>query len=96
MDIFHSYTAAVRGYHYYKQLWKPAENEELQCYHEKYNYQFAIKTVQKNGETVGHLSREISQVTKFFLDRGVSMHIKFSSSHYRRSPLVQGGMEIPL
>ena len=97
MDVVHSCTAAVRGYHYYKQFWKHVENEELHCYHEKYNLydEFAIKTVHKNGETVGHLPREISRVTNFFLDRGVSMHIKLPSSHYRRSPLVQGGMEIP-
>ena len=65
MDIVYCYTAAVRGYHYYKQFWKLVENEELHCYHEKYNLydKFAIKTVHKNGETVGHLPREISRVT---------------------------------
>ena len=85
MDIVCSYTAAVRGYHYYKQFWKPVENEELHCYHEKYNLydKFGIKTVHENGETVGHLPREISRVTKFFLDRGVSMHIKLLSSCFK-------------
>jgi hypothetical protein len=33
-------------------------------------------------------------VTKFLLDRGVTMHCKLVSRHYRRSPLVQGGLEI--
>ena len=28
MGIVHSYTAVVRGYHYYKQFSKPAENDE--------------------------------------------------------------------
>ena len=55
---------------------------------------FAIKTVKENGEIVGHLPREISRVTKFYLDRGATMYCELSSNHYRRSPLVQGGLEI--
>ena len=96
MDIVHSCTAAVRCYHYCKQFWKSAENEILHCYHEKYNLydKFAIKTVHKNSKTVGHLPQEISRVTKFVLNRGTSIHVKLPSRHYRRSPLVQGGMEI--
>ena len=54
--------------------------------------QFAIKTVDERGETVGHLPKELSRVTKYFLDRGISMHCKLTSRHYRRSPLVQGGL----
>ena len=56
--------------------------------------QFAIKTVDRRGETVGHLPKDISRITKHFLDRGISMHCKLNSRHYRRSPLVQGGLEI--
>ena len=48
----------------------------------------------KNGATVGHLPKEISRITKYFLDRGASMYCTLSSEHYRRSPLVQGGLEI--
>ena len=55
---------------------------------------FAIKTVKENGEIVGNLPREISRVTKFYLDRGATMYCEFSSNHYRRSPLVQGGLDI--
>ena len=56
---------------------------------------FAVKAVRKNSETVGYLPRELLQITIFFWDRGVSMHVKLPSRHYRRLPLVQGGMEIP-
>ena len=38
---------------------------------------------------------EISQVTKFLLDKGANVSVKLTSMHYRRSPLVQGGIEIP-
>ena len=44
---------------------------------------------------IGHLPREISRITKFFLDPGAVMQVELTSKHYRRSPLVKGGIEIP-
>ena len=38
---------------------------------------------------------EILRVTKFLLDRGANVSAKLMSLHYRGSPLVQGGVEIP-
>ena len=78
MDIVHSYTAAVRGYHYHKQLWNPVKNGELHCSHEEFNLydKYAIKVIHKNGMTVGHLPWELSWVKKFSLDRGVTMYVK--------------------
>ena len=92
----HSFTAAVRGFHYNRRFWRPKENEKLDCLHEPGNAfdRFAIKTVTEKGEIVGHLPKEISRVTKYLLGRGLTMHCKLSSRHYRRSPLVQGGLEI--
>ena len=92
----HTFTAAVRGFHYYRRFWRPKENEKLDCFYEPGNVfdQFAIKTVDERGETVQHLPKEISRVTKNFLDQGISMHCKLTSRHYRHSPLVQGGLEI--
>ena len=86
----HTFTAAVRGYHYYRRFWQPKENEKLICLHEPGNAfdRFAIKTVSENGETVGHLPKEISRITNYFLDRGASMYRTLSSEHYRRFPLV--------
>ena len=96
MEISHSFDAAVKGHHYYRKYWQPIENERLSCMHEAGNPfdRFAIKTAKENGEIVGHLPREISRVTKFYLDRGATMSCELSSNHYRRSPLVQGGLEI--
>ena len=92
----HSFRAAVRGFHYYRRFWRPKENEKLDCLHKPENAfdRFAIKTVNEKGEIVGHLPKEISRVTKYLLDRGFTMYCKLSSRHYRRSPLVQGGLEI--
>ena len=55
----HTFTAGVRGFHY-RRFWKPKENERLTCFHEPGNTfdRFAIKTVSKNGATVGHLPKE--------------------------------------
>ena len=69
--------AAVRGYHFYRRYWRPQENEKLICLHEPGNAfdRFAIKTVKENGEIVGHLPKEISRITKYYLDRGASICI---------------------
>ena len=47
------------------------------------------------GNIVGHLPMEISCITKFLLDRGARIEATLRSTHYRQSPLVQGGLEIP-
>ena len=44
---------------------------------------------------MGHLPLEISRFTKVLLDRGAIISATLSSTHYRRSPLVQGSLEIP-
>ena len=38
---------------------------------------------------------EISRVIKFLLDIGANVSAKLRRTYYRRSPLVQGGIEIP-
>ena len=44
---------------------------------------------------VGHLPMVISRPTKYLLDRGAVFTVELTSSNYRRSPLIQGGLEIP-
>ena len=72
----------------------PVESEKLTCFKEHGNPfdRFAIKTVTSDGRIVGHLPTEISSITKFLLDRGAVMDLSLTSTHYRRSPLVQGGL----
>lgn len=92
------FTAAIRGFHVYRDVWKPEENEKLSCSHEAQNLfdMFAIKTYGTTyGKIVGHLPREISRPIKFLLDRGAKVTAQLTSSHYRKSPLFQGGLEIP-
>ena len=47
------------------------------------------------GQILGHLPMEISRATKFLLDRAIEVKAEVSANYYRRSPLVQGGLEIP-
>ena len=56
---------------------QPKENKKL---HEPGNAfdRFAIKTVSKNGEIVGHLPKEISTTTKHFLDKDASLYCMLS------------------
>ena len=44
---------------------------------------------------MGHLLREISRPTKYLLDRGGQITATLTDTNYRRSPLFQGGLEIP-
>ena len=53
---------------------------------------------------IEYVKREFNRVTKapaitfilyFLLDRGVKVNITINGIHYRRSPLVQGGIKVP-
>ena len=92
------FTAAIRGYPVYQIFWQPELNETLVCIHEGgYEFDaFSVKTVRAlDNATVGHLPREISRPTKYLLDRGATVKAVITCSYYRRSPLFQGGLEIP-
>ena len=71
------------------------EIEKLDCSHERNNFydRFAIQTTSGNGTNVGHIPKELSRVTKYLLDRGATLSLELSSTNYRHSPLVQGGLE---
>ena len=92
-------SAAVRGFNVYKASWKPKEYELLECSDEKDNPydSFSVKVFKPDSPTeiVGHLSMEISRITTFITDRGAQVAVKICGRHYRRSALVQGGLEVP-
>ena len=71
----------------------------MECSHEKDNpYDpFSIKVYKPDSpaEIVGHLPMEISRIIKFIIDRGAQVAVKIRGRRYRRSPLVQDGLEVP-
>ena len=73
-------------------------NETLVCIHRRQNEfdAFSVKTIHAvDNATVEHLPREISRPTKYLFDRGATVKAVITCSYYRRSPLFQGGLEIP-
>jgi len=62
-------SSAVRGFHVYKDIWKPSISDKLAGEREFDNYfdKFAIKVV-NNGETVGHLPRKFSKIAWYHFD----------------------------
>ena len=83
-----AFSAAVCDFHVYWNVWKPLDNEELECLFEIHNLfdMFAIKmSCLEGGQIVGHLPREISRPIKFLLDRGAKVTAQLTGTHYRRS-----------
>ena len=92
------FTSTVRGYHYYRTFWKPEPNQIRNCHYENDNAfgWFAIKVCEFGKEIPdGHLPEEILRVTKYLLDKGATATSTLTNEHYRRSPVVQRGLEIP-
>ena len=90
------FSTAVRDYHYSSSIWFPGKEEQLDFSHDFGNVfdVFAIKTCKPDGTVVGHLPREIWRTTKFLLDGVAQISAILTSTNYRRSRLVQGGLEI--
>ena len=93
------FSTAVKGIHVCKINWKPEEGEILECIHDENNAYdaFSIKVCKSNNaqSAVGHLPMEISRITKFILQRGAIVKAMVTGKCYRRSPLIQGGLQVP-
>ena len=98
-----AFPCGLRGFHVYKELWNPKLNEKLETIHEENNPhdRYAVAAIRKTVSrlrpvVVGHLPREISRFTRFIILHGATVKVKVSETKYRRSPLIQGGLEIPV
>ena len=94
-----SFPCGLRGYHEYRTIWIPELNEVLSAKHERSNPhdRYAIAAFKRRPEflreqIVGHLPREISR----FIVHGGVVTVKVLDVNHRRSPLIQGGLEIPV
>ena len=94
METF-AFASAVRGYHVYKDLWKPSIGEKLVARREFNNPmdKHAVKVV-KDDETVGHLPREFSRIAWYFLARSGEISVEVIGRRRHCKQLCRG-MEIP-
>ena len=76
-------------------FFQPKEAERLECLYEVDDPfdDVAIKTVNSDKVITGHFLGKISRVNKLLLDRGATAYAKLTSTHYRRSQIMQGGLE---
>ena len=97
MALNYEFFAAICGFHIHRQVWQPEQDVTLVCSHEADNpfNLFSIKVTNRHGVLSGHSPREISRPTKYLLDQGASVTATLTDVKYRRSPLFQGGLEIP-
>ena len=93
-----SMETAVRGYHVYSSVWNARCGEVLYCERELDNpedeFAVAVKLQDLSQTTVGYLPREISRLAWHFMRHGGRITCRVTSGR-RRSPIVQGGLEIP-
>ena len=63
-------TSVVRGHHIYKEVWRPIVGERLLVTNEVGNaHDRRAVSVQKEGQIVGHVPRQISRIIFYFLRR---------------------------
>ena len=95
-----TFLCGLRGYHEYRFTWSPSVNEVLRARHERNNRYVIAATKQLPGflteSVVGHLPREISRLMYFIILHGARVLVKVLDAHHRKSPLIQGGIEIPV
>ncbi len=103
MEVKYSFLCGLRGYHEYSLVWTPSLNEVLPARHEPGNLYdpYAIACTkylpgQVAQSVVGHFSKEIARLTRYIILHGGVVSAKVVDVHHRRSPLVQGGLEIPV
>lgn len=95
---------ASRGYHVYREIWRPKMGQSLIVHPEKNNLHdpyamglFAKIPGKITEETlVGHIPREISRFCLYFTKYGGILSATVRQTKFRRSPLPQGGLEIPI
>ena len=97
-------TCASRGFHVYRELWKPKLGQNLQVKQEIGNLHdpFAISLGAKipgkltDFDIVGHIPREISRFCHYFINYGGKLEARVRCTKYRPSAFPLGGLEIPI
>ena len=96
---------ACRGCHVYRNVWTPKRGEnlivenEFANVHDPFALSFNTKMQRKGfkeSRVVGHIPREISRFCHYFLNYGGYLQAVVRDTHYRRSPIPKGCLEIPI
>ncbi len=105
-----SKASCIRGYHIYKNKWRPVNGEELKCVREPLNvidrYAVAVmkdvtcvagkpRTVTVETIVIGHLPRKISRIASLFICWGGKIICIVTGRRRRSTDLIQGGLEVP-
>ena len=108
MEASYTTLIASRGWHVYgKTVWQsPRRGEKLEAEKESnqnaliadpYSFAWTRNCPSKLWpDVVGHIPREISRFSYFFLNRGGSIDAEVHSARYLPSPIPKGGLEILL
>ena len=87
----------------YRTIWAPVLNERLTTVHEPSNIydRYAIAAVKNipgwsGMSVIGHLPKEITRLTRYIMLYGATVTVRVHDVNYQRSPLIQGGLEIPV
>ena len=96
--VQYSFPCGLRGFHVYKEIWKPKVGDVLSCIHERNNQhdRYAIAPTKLLPRRLGHLPHEISHFTRFLISRGADVFVTVNDAHFQRLPLIQGGLQIPV
>ena len=88
--------SSVRGHHIYKSTWTPEIGEELAVTMEEDNsFDSYAVAVAKNSSVVGHLPREISRISWFFLQKRQSKITCVVTAGRKRSTIRGKGLVVP-
>ena len=97
------FDTGLRGYHVYRDQWKPYISQPINFDQENDNIHdnFAVAGSgllprAQNVTIVGHIPRELSRYIWFALELGAKVTGTVKSDRHRPSPLLQGGLEIPV
>ena len=97
------FITGLRGFHVYRDIWKPSLNQFIKFKQERNNRydRFAVVGMTKLPGTlaasiIGHMPREMSRFIWYAIEKGAQITATLVSTQAKDSPLVQGGLEIPV
>ena len=97
------FLCGLRAFHVYSDKWKPRIGERISIVHEKRNiHDINVRAGKKTlpgtlvPSIIGHLPKEISRYTRYIIEHGAQVYAFVISTTHRVSPLIQGGLEIPI